>query len=82
MQITRVHYEDLAADPATEMARIFNFIGANNRSNFELHDVGLPLNKSTATLRTTIHNVDQVETALQGTKWIEELDLPLFDGGD
>ena len=64
------------------MARIFNFIGANNKSNFELRNVGLPITKTTTKLRATIQNIDQVEAALNGTKWIQELDLPVLEGGE
>ena len=57
-------------------------IGANNKSNFELHNVGLPITKTTTKLRATIQNIDQVEAALNGTKWIQELDLPVLEGGE
>ena len=76
--IAEVSYDELAADPASVMARVFSFIGAHNKS--ELHSAGIQ--KTTSKLRDLIQNVGEVETALSGTKWLQELELPIFDGGD
>ena len=77
--IANFSYDELAADPASVMARVFSFIGAHNTS--ELHSVGLQ--KTRSKLRDLIQNVGEVETALSGTKWLQELELPVLDdGGD
>ena len=70
-------YDELAADPASVMARVFRFIGAHNTS--ELPSVGV--HKTSSKLRDLIQNVGEVETALSGTKWLQELELPVLDGG-
>ena len=36
--------------------------------------------QATSRLRDLIQNVGEVETALSGTKWLQELELPVFDG--
>ena len=74
-------YDELAADPASVMARVFRFIGAPttelDRSGEKTTSVAA---KATSKLRDLIQNVGEVETALSGTKWLQELELPVFDG--
>jgi hypothetical protein len=77
--LRQVKYEDLVADPATELAHIFEFIGATNQTNYDLHEVGKPFRRSEmAKLRHTIENVAEVEEAVKGTKWAQELDQPVW----
>ena len=78
-QIRPVKYEDLVADPATQLAHLFEFIGASNHSNYDLHEVGRPFRKAeSAKLRHMVENIAEVEEALKGTKWAHELDSPVW----
>jgi hypothetical protein len=74
-----VKYEDLVADPASQLGHLFEFIGATNKSNYDLHEIGRPYRKAeSAKLRHTIENIVEVEEAIKGTKWAHELDQPMW----